>query len=58
MVLATALFLKFINSASMVLAAVVIGAVVYIICSYFNKAFSEDERRLINESLGRQWFVF
>jgi O-antigen/teichoic acid export membrane protein len=58
MAVITALFLRYVDSAVMVIAAAVLGAVVYVISSYFNKAFSEDERRLINENLGRQWFVF
>jgi len=50
--------LRWIESAFMVIVAVVLGVTVYAVCSYFNRAFSPEERRSINESVGRNWFPF
>ncbi|MHA1386670.1 MAG: lipopolysaccharide biosynthesis protein, partial [Candidatus Helarchaeota archaeon] len=37
---------------------IVIGAIIYLIFAYFNKAFSENERKLLNKILPKAVFVF
>ena len=36
----------------------VVGGLVYLILSYFNKGFDERDRKIFNEAIGKNIFVF
>ena len=58
MVVPVTLLLDRVSSATTVVLVTLMGVTVYTASSFLNKAFSPDEREMINRNLGRSWFVF
>lgn len=52
------LILKYIDNIWYLGGSIILGALIYFGASYFNKGFSKKERKIINDAIGREVFLF
>jgi len=51
-------FKPFITNLGLLIAAIILAMIIYLITSYINKLFSEKEREMINNAIGKRIWMF